>query len=53
MRCRIDVELAINAPLMAVWRRNPKHLSIVHSDEGRQYRSHDLARLLENPWLGR
>ena len=37
MRSRIDAELAINALLMAVWRRNPKAPVIVHSDQGCQY----------------
>lgn len=34
MRSRIDSELAINALLMAVWRRSPKAPVIVHSDQG-------------------
>ncbi|MQY52773.1 IS3 family transposase, partial [Rhodocyclus gracilis] len=41
MRSRIDRELAINALLMAVWRRNPRTPVIVHSDQGRQYSSLD------------
>jgi len=32
MRSRIDSEQAINALLMAVWRRNPTAPVIVHSD---------------------
>ena len=40
MRSRIDTELALNALLMAVWRRNPKGTVVVHSDQGCQYSSH-------------
>lgn len=46
MRSRIDSELAINALLMAVWRRNPKEPVIVHSDQGSQYSSHDWQSFL-------
>lgn len=47
MRLRIDSELAINALLMAVWRRNPKAPVIVHSDQGCQYSSHDWQAFLK------
>ena len=47
MRSRIDAELAINALLMAVWRRNPKAPVIVHSDQGCQYSSHDWQAFLK------
>lgn len=47
MRSRIDSELAINALLMAVWRRNPKAPVIVHSDQGCQYSSHDWQAFLK------
>ncbi len=47
MRARIDTELAINALLMAVWRRNPKAPVIVHSDQGCQYSSHDWQSFLK------
>ena len=46
MRSRIDSELAINALLMAVWRRNPTQQVIVHSDQGSQYSSHDWQAFL-------
>ena len=46
MRSRIDSELAINALLMAVWRRTPKTPVTVHSDQGSQYRSHDWQNFL-------
>jgi putative transposase len=47
MRSRIDGELAINALLMAVWRRNPSAPVIVHSDQGSQYSSHDWQTFLK------
>ena len=47
MRSRIDSELAINALLMAVWRRNPTAPVIVHSDQGCQYSSHDWQAFLK------
>jgi len=47
MRSRIDGELAINALLMAVWRRNPNSPVIVHSDQGSQYSSHDWQAFLK------
>ena len=47
MSSRIDRELAINALLMAVWRRTPKERVIVHSDQGCQYSSHDWQDFLK------
>ena len=41
MSSRIDRELAMNALLMAVWRRQPKNTMIVHSDQGSQFSSYD------------
>jgi len=38
---RIDRELALNALLMAVWRRRPQQEVLVHSDHGSQFSSHD------------
>ncbi len=38
---RIDRELAINALLMAVWRRRPQQEVLVHSDQGSQFSSYD------------
>ena len=51
MRSRIDSELAINALLMAVWRRSPKTPVIVHSDQGSQYSSHDWQSFLKTHGL--
>ena len=36
MQARMDRELALNALLMAVWRRQPKETVLVHSDQGSQ-----------------
>jgi len=47
MRSRIDSELAINALLMAVWRRNPQEKVVVHSDQGCQYTSYDWQSFLK------
>ncbi len=47
MRSRIDSELAINALLMAVWRRAPSAPVMVHSDQGSQYSSHDWQDFLK------
>ena len=47
MQSRIDSELAINALLMAVWRRSPKETVIVHSDQGSQFSSHDWQDFLK------
>jgi putative transposase len=33
MQARMDRELALNALLMAVWRRQPKQTVMVHSDQ--------------------
>ncbi len=47
MQSRMDRELAINALLMAVWRRQPKQEVIVHSDQGSQFSSHDWQDFLK------
>ena len=36
MKLTLAKELALDALLMAVWRRKPKHKVIVHSDQGSQ-----------------
>ncbi len=38
---RMTKELALNALLMAVWRRKPTEEVLVHSDQGSQFSSHD------------
>jgi putative transposase len=44
MKPTLARELALDALLMAVWRRRPKQPVIVHSDQGVQYGSEDWAR---------
>jgi putative transposase len=44
---RMDRSLAINALLMAVWRRQPKGSVIVHSDQGSQFSSYDWQSFLK------
>ena len=41
MSSRIDTELAMNALLMAVWRRKPADPVMVHADQGSQFSSKD------------
>ena len=47
MGSRIDRVLVLDALLMAVWRRQPKHSVIVHSDQGSQFSSHDWQDFLK------
>lgn len=47
MQSRMDRELALNALLMAVWRRQPENAVIVHSDQGSQFSSHDWQSFLK------
>jgi len=51
MGSRIDRDLAINALLMAVWRRRPKQEVLVHSDQGCQFSSHDWQDFLRDQQL--
>jgi len=44
MKSTLSRELAIDALLMAVWRRKPKNPVLVHSDQGSQYGSDDWRR---------
>jgi putative transposase len=47
MSSRVDRELAMNALLMAVWRRQPANTVMVHSDQGSQYSSYDWRDFLQ------
>lgn len=47
MQPRMDRELALNALLMAVWRRQPKDTVLVHSDQGSQFSSYDWQDFLK------
>ncbi|WP_207907341.1 IS3 family transposase [Paucimonas lemoignei] len=44
MKPTLSRELALDALLMAVWRRKPKNSVLVHSDQGSQYGSDDWKR---------
>lgn len=44
MKETLHRELALDAILMAVWRRRPKQEVIIHSDQGIQYGSDDWSR---------
>jgi putative transposase len=48
MQPRIHADLVLNALLMAVWRRKPKHEVMVHSDQGSQYTSIDWQKFLKS-----
>ena len=47
MQSRMGTDLALNALLMAVWRRQPKSAVIVHSDQGSQFSSHEWQSFLK------
>ena len=47
MKPQMTSDLAIDALLMAVWRRKPKQEVMVHSDQGSQYSSSDWRRFLK------
>lgn len=51
MGSRIDSELAMNALVMACWRRKPQGEVIVHSDQGCQYTSYDWRSMLKGNGL--
>ncbi len=51
MQSRITKELALDALLMAVWRRNPQTPVTVHSDQGSQYTSYDWQAFLKEHGL--
>ncbi|MFK7888584.1 MAG: IS3 family transposase [Gammaproteobacteria bacterium] len=44
MRPTLARDIVLDALMMAVWRRRPKHNVIVHSDQGSQYGSDDWQR---------
>jgi putative transposase len=43
MQSRQTTDLVLQALLMAVWRRKPKHKVLIHSDQGSQFTSMDWA----------
>jgi len=46
MASRMQTSLALNALLMAVWRRKPTDTVLVHSDQGSQFTSHEWREFL-------
>lgn len=48
MQPKMQVDLALNALLMAVWRRKPKNQILIHSDQGSQYTSSDWQSFLKS-----
>ena len=44
---RMDCELAMNALMVAVWRRQSDRPVLVHSDQGRQFSCHDWQGFLK------
>ena len=44
MKPTMKTDIVLDALLMAVWRRKPKHPVIIHSDQGSQFSSDDFAR---------
>ncbi|MES3428713.1 IS3 family transposase [Enterobacter hormaechei] len=51
MQSRMTKDIALNALLMAVWRRNPQKQVLVHSDQGSQYTSHEWQSFLKSHGL--
>lgn len=49
MQSRQTTDVALQALLMAVWRRKPKNRVLVHSDQGSQFTSMDWAALPHVP----
>lgn len=48
MQPTMHVDLALNALLMAVWKRKPKNGVVIHSDQGSQYTSSDWQAFLKS-----
>ena len=46
MNSRMQTSLALNALLMAVWRRKPTNKVIIHSDQGSQFTSQEWREFL-------
>ena len=51
MHSRITKELALDAVLMMVWRRNPQNAITVRSEQGSQYTSHEWQAFLKKHGL--
>lgn len=51
MQPTLAADIIMNAILMAVWRRKPKHEVIIHSDQGSQFQSDEWKSFLKNNHL--
>ena len=47
LQARMTTDLALQALLMAIWRRKPKQKVIIHSDQGSQFTSHEWQTFLK------
>jgi putative transposase len=47
MQSRQTTDVVLQALLMAVWRRKPKHGALIHSDQSSQFTSRDWASFLK------
>ncbi len=47
MQSRMDMKLVLDAVLMAVWRRKNRSHTIIHSDQGSQFTSHEWQSFLK------
>ena len=47
MQSRMEMKLALDALLMAVWRRKDRARTIIHSDQGSQFTSHEWQSFLK------
>ena len=47
LQARMTTDLALQALLMATWRRKPKQKVIIHSDQGSQFTSHEWQTFLK------
>lgn len=48
MKSRMTTDLVVDALLMALWRRKPKHKILIHSNQGSQYTSHEWQAFLKH-----
>jgi putative transposase len=47
MQSRMDKELVVSALLMALWKRKPKQIVMIHSDQGSQFSSYEWQAFLK------
>lgn len=51
MKATLAKEIVLDALLMAVWRRKPKHDVMIHSDQGSQFSSDEWSRFCQTHGL--